>query len=132
MPAILTLQSGAALARSSNLIGAAPAGTRDAHGDAICLDTSTAFPLSGSNKYDLQDPGFATVNVIPDAEYYPLGSGRSADPMTADAFCELGGSNQYHDAGWHQIDLPANGIIVSANALNSVSGNVDILINYLS
>ena len=123
MPVVLTLQSGAALARSSNLIGPAP-GSRNTEGNALCLDTSTADPVDG--KYDLRDPGYATVNVIPDVEYYPLDSGRSVSPTTADTFCNAGGSMQHHAGGWHQVDLPTDGIIVSANSFSSVSANVDI------
>ena len=124
MPAILTLQSGAALARSSNLISAAP-GSRNADDNALCMDTSTADQLT-SGKWDYRDPGYGTVNVIPDADYYPTTeSGKSGEAWTAYTFCEAGGSRKFHDGGWHQVDLPSNGIIVSANALNSVSSRVD-------
>ena len=130
MPVVLTLQSGAALARSSNLIGATPGARVD--GKALCMDTSTALPMDGG-KFDLRDPGYATVNSIRDADYYlPVGQGRSGDFMGADMFCETGGIRQFHDRGWHQVDLPTNGIIVSANSLNSVSSRVDIRLNYLS
>ena len=128
MPVVLTLQSGEALARSSNLISAAP-GMRNIDGNALCLDTRTADLLSGG-KYDL-DTRDATVNAIPDVDYY-LSRGFKGEPISADTFCELGGSRQYHAGGWHQVDLPTNGIIVSANALNSVSSRADILLNYLS
>ena len=126
MPVVLTLQSGEALARSSNLIGAAPAGTRNTDGKALCLDTSTSSPIA--DKYDLHDPGYATVNSIPDADYYPLEAGRSVDPTNADAFCNKGGTMQYHSGGWHKVDLPTNGIVVSANSLSSVSSRVDIFV----
>ncbi len=137
MPAILTLQSGAALARSSNLISAAP-GSRTRDGDVLCLDTSTADRLD-NGKYDYHDPGYGTVNVIPDEDFYPADRGgrigrrgrfgrrgRRRDAMSADMFCESGGSRMFHEGGWHQVDLPSNGIVVSANALNSVSSRVDI------
>lgn len=126
MPVVLTLQSGEALARSSNLISAAPAGTRNAAGQALCLDTSTSTPMLDSTKYDIGDPGYATLNVVPDVDFYPLSGGRSDPPTSVDVFCTRGGSMKFHDGGWHQVDLPANGIIVSANALNSVSSRVDI------
>jgi hypothetical protein len=132
MPVILTLQSGEALARSSNLIGAAPAGTRGEGGRALCLETSNLGRVSDSRKYDLGDPGFATVNALPDADYYPLESGRSGAPISADEFCSLGGSRKYHAGGWHQVDLPTNGIIVSSVALRSVGSRADILIHYWS
>lgn len=124
MPAILTLQSGAALARSSNLISAAP-GSRNGDGNALCVDTSTLEQLT-SGKYDFDDPGHATVNVLPDEDYYPTNTGRSGDAWSADEFCETGGSRKFHDGGWHQVDLPSNGIVVSSNALNSVSSRIDV------
>ena len=129
MPVVLTLQSGEELARSSNLISAAP-GARNIDGNALCLDTSTARLDGGT--YDLGDSGHLNVNAIPDVNYYPLGSGKSVESISADTFCELGGSRQYQEAGWHQVDLPTNGIIVSANALNSVSSRVTTVLTDLS
>ena len=126
MPAILTLQSGAALARSSNLITAAP-GSRTSDGSVLCLDTSTADRLDGG-QYDYHDPGYGTVNVIPDEDFYPTRRRRRRprNAWSAERFCESGGSRVFYEGGWHQVDLPSNGIVVSANALNSVSSRVDI------
>jgi hypothetical protein len=71
MPAILTLQSGAALARSSNLISAASSGTTDRLGRTLCLDTNSVKP-AGRHRgvYDLDDPPYAEVNIISDRAYF--------------------------------------------------------------
>ena len=120
MPVVLTLQSGEALARSSNLISAAP-GERNIDGDALCLDTTYAEVRGG--KYDLGYDG-TDVNVIPDANYYRAeDAGRSGGYVGADVFCQDGGSMKYQGAGgWNHVDLPTNGIVVSSVALNSVGG----------
>jgi len=120
MPAMLTLHSGAALARSSNIIGVAPAGTRDAEGNAICLDTTYADPLSSGAQYDLGEPVQAHANVMSDMEYYPE-SNRSKPPVSADYVCQQGGPFYYHLDGWQQVNLPPNGAIVSTTAMVSVA-----------
>ena len=127
MPAILTLHSGAALARSSNLISASR-GSRDSKGKVWCLDTSTATYHSDIDKYDYGDHGHATVNVIPDRVYY--GSDRrSGERMTADQFCEAGGTGRYRrrrQGSVRTVNLESPGIVVSANAYNSVSTRIDV------
>jgi len=86
MPAILTLQSGAALARSSNLISAAPRGTTDRRGRTLCLDTSTvsqAGPRPGM--YEMN--GHAEVNILRDQKYYlrnPMQRDRDGDDQEGD------------------------------------------------
>jgi hypothetical protein len=128
MPAILTLHSGAALARTSNLISASP-GARDINQNVWCLDTSTAvdyYPDSG--KYDFGDPGYATVNVFPDT-VYESGTGQSKVSMTADQFCASGGSANYHLQGGGSpttVTLQSPGIVVSSNAYNSLSPRINI------
>jgi hypothetical protein len=69
LPMILTLQSGAALARSSNLIGGtSEASAKDADGNTLCMDMSYATPIG--DKYDLgPTPGDVVVNMYPDCEY---------------------------------------------------------------
>ena len=66
MPVVLTLHSGAALARSSNLISGS--GTVDIDGKYRCLDTSNLEPLSGSNDlYDFGEPPRTTgITIISD------------------------------------------------------------------
>jgi hypothetical protein len=137
MPVVLTLQSGEALAVTSNLIGSAP-GARSFNtegvydGDVLCLDTTYADPLT-SGKYDLGHDG-ATVNVIrPDVDYYPgAEGGTSGTPIGPDEFCQAGGWRKYQEAGWNDVTLPTNGIVVSSTALNSVSGRVTIAITNLT
>jgi hypothetical protein len=137
MPVFLTLQNAEAVARTSNLISSAP-GARSfgipevADGDVLCLDTSYADQLV-SGKYDLGYGG-ATVNVIrPDVDYYPGEfSGGSGTPVYADEFCQMGGWRKYEEAGWNDVRLPTDGIVVSSNALLSVSSRVTIAITDLT
>jgi len=130
MPAVLTLHSGAALARSSNLIGIAPPGTRDLDGNALCLDTTMADSMD-STHVDIGDQADAAVNILADVPYYPE-SNRSKPPTNADMTCNMGGTHYYHDDGWHEVRLPTNGVIVSATAIVSVSLRGNILFNRIS
>ena len=71
MPAILTLQSGAALARSSNLISASHPRTTDRRGRTLCIDSRSVYPAGGrrgARVYDLGNPPHAVVNVIRDGD----------------------------------------------------------------
>jgi hypothetical protein len=125
MPAILTLHSGAAaaLARSSNLISAAP----HSGGDAWCMETSTAELLS-SGKYDYKDPGYARVNVLPDTTYYE-GPGYAGEEWSAEKFCQMGGSRNYKSPYTGEKGtaiLQGPGIVVSSNAYNSISSRITI------
>jgi hypothetical protein len=131
MPAVLTLHSGAALARSSNIVGMAPAGTRDLEGNALCLDTRLADPLWESNQVDLGEPAQGTVNVVSERIYYP-DKNKSGTPHSADMICKNGGTYYYHEDGWHEVNLPANGVIVSATAMVSVSLRGDVLFNRIA
>lgn len=128
MPVVFTLQSGAALARSSNLISAAPAGTTDAYGNTLCLDTSTVYPLPAGYKYDLGEPPYAQVNVLPKRDYYAAANS-SMQPVSPSTVCE-GGTFYYRDRGWREINLP-HGIVVSATALTSVAANGGIMMTEL-
>ena len=129
MPAILTLHSGAALARSSNLISASPFET-DANDNVWCMGTSTATadsPLP-TGAYDFGDSGHTTVDVFPNTDYVS-GTGQSKVTMTADQFCASGGSADYHLAGGgapKTVTLQSPGIVVSSNAYNSLSPRLSI------
>jgi hypothetical protein len=121
LPVILSLHSSSALAaRSSNLVSAAPAGTRhpDTH-KAICLDSSTLTPVG--EKYDLGETGYAKFNMLSDHQYY-TGPGQSDGPYTADQVCGIGGPFSYKDPGFKDINVP-QGIIVSGGAYLSVTTN---------
>ena len=126
MPAILTLQSGAALARTSNLISAAAPGTTDRLGRTICLDTNSVYPAGGSGDvYDLDEPPRADVNIITDREYH-LAANRGSDQISESAMCE-GGTYWYNDhngEGWQSVELPYRGIVVSSGAMTSIADHV--------
>ena len=125
MPVILTLQSGAALARSSNLIGAASDGTTDALGRKLCLDTNSVIPVGGnSGKYDLGEPPYAQVTAINDRDYY---HNPNFGPDLSEArMCQTGQiSYYYQDPDWQQVQVP-KGILVSATALSSFAGSIYI------
>ena len=137
MPAILTLQSGAALARTSNLlVSAAHRGTTDRLGRTLCLDTNSVYPEGGSGDvYDLGDPPRAELNIISDRVYYADRNGRSDKVgigkvsnkrVSKSAMCE-GGTFYYNDrdgTGWHSVELPYRGIVVSSGAMISISDYV--------
>ncbi len=128
MPVILTLQSGAALARSSNLIGAASYDALDALGRRLCLDTSSVYLVGGnSEKYDLGEPPYARVTAIPDREYYHTrpNAGVPGRVSVAD-MCESSQIDFYYlDQGWQEVQVP-KGILVSATALSSFAGSIYI------
>lgn len=144
MPAILTLQSGSALARSSNLISAAAPDTRDTYGRTMCLDTDSVRPATrDSGVYDVGDPAFARVTVIRDKEFFAKestqnrnrwGTAWGSDQETDDdqmqrvsegEMCLRGGTYYTKTfAGWREVSLPQNGIVVSATALSSFSGRI--------
>lgn len=129
MPVVLTLQSGAALAQSSNTIGASSPYTRDAHGNTLCLDTYSVQELPLGGRYDLGTPVDAEVNVIGERRYrYVDSSGRRTRIRVAEHdMCRDGGTYAYRSGGWHYVELPSNGVVVSAGALVSVSvrGHID-------
>ncbi len=126
MPAILTLQSGAVLARSSNLISAAPPGTTDSLGRTLCLDTNSVYPAGRSGDvYDLDEPPRADVNIISDRRYY-IDKNRGSEPVSHSAMCE-GGTYYFNDSngeGWQSVELPRRGIVVSSGAMTSIADHV--------
>ena len=66
MPAILTLHSGAALARSSNLISASSPQTTDRLGRTLCVSKRSVVPADRYREvYDLGHPPRAEVNISP-------------------------------------------------------------------
>lgn len=125
VPTILTLHSGAALARSSNLISTV--NTLAADAPANCLDTSS--PTSSiqnieGNLYDLGvNPKTEQVNIIPVGEYYKDSNGStSVDRKT---MCEEGGPYFRKQSGFTQVNVPKGGL-VSATALQSFVGRINI------
>ncbi len=95
MPAVLTLQSGAALARSSNLISASPRDHKDRYGRTLCLDLRTVRPDGRSGRvYDLGHPAYGRVTALRDREYYAAPDHRSAAVSEA-RMCHEGGTYYY-------------------------------------
>lgn len=129
MPVVLTLQSGAALAQSSNTIGASSPYTRDADGNTLCLNTHTVTELPLGGRFDLGQPVDAEVNVIADRRFrYVDSSGRRTRIEVAEHdMCRDGGTYAYRAGGWNYVELPSNGVVVSASSLVSVSvrGHID-------
>lgn len=132
MPAVLTLQSGAALARSSNLISASTTSYTDDAGRTYCLDVESVYPVDGSRGlYDLGEPPYARIYAINDRDYRAAPDSGAPTISQAD-FCRSGGpvyvratDVKYTDQGWSQMKVP-RGALVSATALSSFAGNIHI------
>lgn len=125
VPMILTLQSGAVLARSSNLISASSeASATDMAGNTLCLDANSAIPLE-DGLYDLGEPPRAMVWTIPGGKQYRTlpNSGSMSEVVTPKQMCERGGDFYYNEFGWQEVNCP-QGMLVSATALSSFSGYV--------
>lgn len=131
MPAILTLQSGAALARSSNLISAAPAGTTDALGNTLCLDTTLLRQVGEIEEvYDLGEPATGTINVIPE-RVYNLEANNGSPQIDEGAICQYGGGPYWWkptEGSWQQLTVN-KGIVVSSAAASSFA--TGIMYNFL-
>jgi len=129
VPAILTLNSGAALARSSNLIGAANhLGTQD--GKYRCLDFDGIRGTERPNVYDLGDPAMGHVTRI-DAEsrYYKTWSGSysrgASSEVTKPQMCTEGGT-YYRRGSYRTAEVTVKrGVLVSATALSSFSSGIN-------
>jgi hypothetical protein len=117
-PAIATLSSGAALARSSNLIGPTTGLGTDAMGRTQCLK----IPIDGTTggMVDLGVPPTGHVTLITERDYRLSPQG-SADTITEKQMCQLGGDYYYKSSGWEEVTVP-RGIVVSATALSSFIG----------
>lgn len=130
VPTVMTLHSGAALARSSNLVGAGPDAGADG-GQYRCLDTETVYQTSNPNVYDLGDPPMAHVTTMrTDVAYYRLeNAGSSAnlkptDPVTGPTMCREGGTF-FRKSGYTSGKVEVKrGVLVSATALASFSGAI--------
>jgi hypothetical protein len=118
-PVIATLSSGAALAGSSNLIGATSGSGTDALGRTLCFKGT---PVDGL--IDLGAPPHGQLTAIRE-RYYREGPTGSAAPITERAMCARGGDFYYQDSGWRSVNVP-QGIVVSAMALSSFTGSIYI------
>jgi hypothetical protein len=127
MPAILTLQSGAALARSSNLISASSTNTTDGLGRTICVDkNSVVYADDHSETYDLDEPPYAECNIIRGPTEVQFYETKGKDhPIRPGAMCERGGQFFSKPKGeqWVTSDVP-QGFVASAGAMNSFAGYV--------
>jgi hypothetical protein len=120
-PTILTLYSGAALAQSSNLIGAAPTATAE-NNRYNCLDTSSVYVTDKPNVYDLGEQPMAHVTTIQaDGKYYTPTSGASTQ-VTAPQMCSNGGwyKRKNSTGGFTDVQV-SRGVMISATALSSFS-----------
>ncbi|MGD9597469.1 MAG: hypothetical protein AB7G76_03740 [Steroidobacteraceae bacterium] len=128
VPAILTLQSGAALARSSNLIGANSYGGAE-NGKYNCLDFDGIDRTDIANVYDLGSPPMGHVTRIDaEARYYKQNTttwGGGYTEVTPPQMCADGGT--YVRRGrWGSTQVNVNrGVLVSATALGSFSSGIN-------
>jgi len=125
VPTILTLTSGAALARSSNLIGT----IQQAEGDVLCLDPrSTSGPTrTNPNVYDLGSPPYAEVTQFPQSyQYRAKGSNKA---MTPAEVCRYRGPVEIKKAGygdWKELRRHKPGVMVSNAATASFGTRISI------
>ena len=128
LPAILTLQSGAALARSSNMISTTTSDAKDGDGRTLCMDARSVTPVEGDggNLYDLGEPPHARVQAIEERDYYWKPSRGGWTQIDESEMCERGGTYTYNSYGPKTVDV-RNGMLVSATALSSFAGKVDIV-----
>ena len=127
MPVILTLQSGAALARSSNLVSASSPQATDNLGRTLCLDTNTVYQVGEyGDIYDFGDPSSAVVNIIPADHTYQVEKNMGSAQISGGGMCP-GGTFWYNDQdgmGWQSIDLPYKGVVVSSGAFVSMTDDI--------
>jgi hypothetical protein len=122
VPTILTLHSGAALAQTSNLVGAAPTPTVQDN-KYRCLDTSSVYRSNKPNVYDLGSPPLGHVTrITADGAYYRVGSNGqpSNNAVSGPTMCNEGGAFYRKANGWTQVSVE-QGVLVSATALSSFS-----------
>ena len=152
LPAVLTLQSGAAFARSSNLISASNTPTVDGRGRTLCLKLDSVYPVRGSHtRFDLGEPASADVIALNNRDYRVFPS-RYAPRIGEARACQEGrtvyyvstresgsdsyfstsstvdgqtgdGYHYYYRRRWKRLDVP-RGVLVSATALSSFAGSI--------
>jgi len=128
-PIIATLPTGAALARSSNLISATTAtGARDVRGRTLCLNANSGSMLPSGNTMDLGNWPHGTVTAITERDYR-VDDKNSAATISEAAMCNQGGtfyfeqSGTYQNAVWRQVNVP-RGMMVSWTAMSSFAGSI--------
>jgi len=122
VPTILTLTSGAALARSSNLIGT----IQTADGDVLCLDPrSTNGPIrENPNVYDLGSRPYAEVTQIPSSYRYRAKG--SPTEMTPAEVCRYRGPIEVNSGNgqWQERLRRRPGVMVSNVAVASFGTSI--------
>jgi len=149
LPTVLTLHSGAALARSSNLIGTVDQASRarSPGGDVQCLDAASA--VDGTPRVlDLGDQPMLHVQYIKPRQYFRgKTSGDGGDlsrPVSIEQMCREGGVYWYQEQGgwwpykaqWASTTPGYNrrgieaGFLVSATALSSFASAIKVRSNF--
>jgi hypothetical protein len=147
VPAILTLQSGAAQAASSNILGTvSQAYNAQANGKIQCVDAASAVGIDGK-KLDLgNDPMLHVQYVTSNRRYYrPNSSGTAGNPnkeVTVPTMCSEGGVFWYKEPVWGggtvwKSTTPGynsrgleRGFLVSATALSSFASDIRVKTNF--
>lgn len=126
MPAILTLQSGAALAKSSSMmVTPARPDTTDKLGRTLCLDTNSVYPAQDHPRgWELGTPPHAKLNIISDRVYYRAKSKRSGKVKKGE-MCR-GGTFWHKEKGkpWESVHLPYKGAVMSHGSMYSIADYV--------
>jgi len=121
-PVIATLPTGAALARSSNLIGATSGPGKDALGRLQCLDLRSGTYSGGMLDLGVSPNG--NLKAITDRDWHEQPNGGSPS-ISEREMCTRGGDFYYNSTGWKTATVP-RGIVVSATALSSFAGSIYI------
>lgn len=126
VPAIVTLYSGAALARSSNVVSAD--GSPGAEGNRYrCLDTSSVYRTDKPRVYDLgQDPMAHVTRINSNRQYYRIGANNhpTGYPVSGQTMCETGGNYLRRDYSSFRRVTVRQGVLVSATALGSFANDI--------
>lgn len=124
MPAILTLQSGAAMAQGSFMIEAASMYATDGLGRTLCVDESSVYPADLEGLlWDCGDPPKLTVNIIPSsAEKQFYLTNNKSNPVDPWDMCLDGGTFWYKpDTGGTFVSKSMNkGFVATGGALYSM------------
>ena len=124
-PIIATLPTGAALARSSNLIGPTSGTGLDSQNRLLCLNLNSGS-VDGSGIMDLGVSPHPNVTGITDRVYRTAANGGSSEVTEAEMCRQTTttGTYYYQSTGWNQVAVP-KGIVVSATALASFAGSIN-------
>ncbi len=139
LPAVLTLQSGAALAQSSNLLGTVRSAQQAVgeRGRIQCIDMASAVGGTPS-QLDLGPNPSVHMQYLKQRTYYwPHRSGNKGDksrgPVPYETMCAKGGVFWYEERGQWRATLPGAygkgvqaGFLVSATAMASFAQNVKL------